>query len=61
MQKPIPANATGVEVTLDAVDPNGNFIHLGTATSDMSGLLQLRVDDSRRSRQVHYHRYVRRL
>jgi len=33
-----PSNATGVEVTLDAVDPNGNFVHLGTATSDASGL-----------------------
>jgi hypothetical protein len=33
-----PSNATGVEVTLDAVDPNGNFVHIGTATSDSSGL-----------------------
>ncbi len=32
-----PANATGVEVSIDAVDPNGNFVHLGTATSDSSG------------------------
>jgi hypothetical protein len=32
-----PTNCTGVEVTLDAVDPNGNFVHLGTATSDTSG------------------------
>jgi hypothetical protein len=38
MQKPRPANATGVPVTLDAVDPNGNFVHIGTATSDTSGL-----------------------
>jgi outer membrane protein assembly factor BamB len=37
-QFPRPSNATGVEVTLDAVDPNGNFVHLGTATSDASGL-----------------------
>ncbi len=36
-----PANATGVEVTLDAIDPNGNFVHLGTATSDSSGLFSL--------------------
>jgi outer membrane protein assembly factor BamB len=36
-QKPFPTNATGVEVTLDAVDPNGNWIHIGTVTSDMSG------------------------
>jgi hypothetical protein len=38
MQKPRPTNATGVEVTIDAVDPNNNFIHIGTATSDASGL-----------------------
>jgi len=37
MQKPRPANATGVEVSLDTVDPNGNWIHIGTATSDASG------------------------
>jgi hypothetical protein len=37
MQKPRPANATGVEVTIDAIDPNGNFVHLGSATSDTSG------------------------
>jgi outer membrane protein assembly factor BamB len=37
MQFPRPANATGVEVTLDAVDPNGNWVHIGTATSDTSG------------------------
>jgi outer membrane protein assembly factor BamB len=37
-QQPMPTNAKGVEVTLDAVDPNGNFIHIGTATSDTSGL-----------------------
>jgi hypothetical protein len=37
MQKPMPTDATGVEVTLDAVDPNGNFIHIDTVTSDTSG------------------------
>jgi hypothetical protein len=37
MQKPRPTNATGVEVSLDAVDPNNNVIHIGTATSDTSG------------------------
>jgi hypothetical protein len=26
-----------VEVTLDTVDPNGNFVHIGTVTSDMTG------------------------
>jgi hypothetical protein len=37
-QWPRPTNATGVAVSIDAVDPNGNFVHLGTATSDTSGL-----------------------
>jgi hypothetical protein len=37
MQYPLPADVVGVEVTLDAVDSNGNFVHLGTATSDTSG------------------------
>jgi hypothetical protein len=36
-QQPIPKNAAGVEVTLDAIDSNNNFIHIGTVTSDMSG------------------------
>jgi hypothetical protein len=37
MQKPIPTSVVGVPVSLDAVDPNGNTIHLATVTSDMSG------------------------
>ena len=28
---------TGVPVSIDATDPNGNYIHLGSTTSDMSG------------------------
>jgi len=39
-QQPMPTNATGVEVTLDAVDPNGNFIHIDTVTSDVSGMFK---------------------
>jgi hypothetical protein len=38
MQKPIPGDAKGVEVTLDTIDPNGNFVHIDTATSDTSGM-----------------------
>jgi outer membrane protein assembly factor BamB len=38
MQKPIPTNATGVTVSLDTLDPNGNFVHIGTPTTDTSGL-----------------------
>jgi hypothetical protein len=38
MQKPEPTNFTGVTVTLTAIDPNHNFITLGTATTDSNGL-----------------------
>jgi len=38
MQQAIPALAKGVEVTLGAVDSNGNWIPIGKATSDMSGM-----------------------
>ena len=41
MQMPMPMNATGVPVTLDAIDPNGNFISIGTTTSDLSGFYSL--------------------
>ncbi|MCW4044132.1 MAG: PQQ-binding-like beta-propeller repeat protein [Candidatus Bathyarchaeota archaeon] len=37
MQQAMPQNAKGVEVTLDALDPNGNFVNIGTVTSDLSG------------------------
>jgi hypothetical protein len=36
-QQAKPTTATGVPVELTAIDPNGNFLNLGTATSDMSG------------------------
>jgi outer membrane protein assembly factor BamB len=32
-----PMDATGVAISIDAVDPNGNYIHLGDTTSDASG------------------------
>ena len=35
-----PTNATGVPVTLQAVDPNGNVINLGTVTSDQNGIFK---------------------
>jgi hypothetical protein len=37
MDQGFPTNAKGVNVTLDAIDPNNNFIHIGTVTSDISG------------------------
>jgi hypothetical protein len=36
-QQPMPTNVTGVPVTLTAIDPNHNFITLGTTTTDTSG------------------------
>jgi len=43
-QQAMPTNATGVPVTIDAIDPNGNFIPIGTATSDASGFYSLGVN-----------------
>jgi uncharacterized cupredoxin-like copper-binding protein len=36
-QRPIPTDAKGVEVSLDTIDPNGNYVHIATVTSDSSG------------------------
>jgi hypothetical protein len=45
-QQPKPANATGVPVSIDAIDPNGNLIHLGDTTSDTTGVYLLTVPSS---------------
>ena len=37
MQKPIPANAKGVQVKISAVGPDGSAVDLGTTTSDAGG------------------------
>jgi hypothetical protein len=37
MQQQMPANVTGVPVSIDAVDPNGNTVHIATVTTDVSG------------------------
>jgi hypothetical protein len=37
MQKPKPTNATGVPVSIDVIDSNGNYRNIGTTTSDTSG------------------------
>ncbi len=37
MQMPIPDNVIGVPVSLDTIDPNGNYIHIADVTTDMSG------------------------
>jgi hypothetical protein len=36
-QQPMPNNASGVSVSLDIIDANNNFRHIGTATSDITG------------------------
>jgi hypothetical protein len=40
-QKPLPTNFTGVEVTVNVVDANGNFRSIGTATTDYTGAYSL--------------------
>jgi hypothetical protein len=35
--RPAPANTTGVNVSLDTIDPNGNYIHIGDVKSDKTG------------------------
>ena len=37
-QQPVPTNFTGVTVTLTAIDPNGNYVILGKATTDVNGV-----------------------
>ena len=44
MQKPKPADVTGVEVVISVLDPNGNCYEVGTAVSDASGMFKLAFD-----------------
>ncbi|MCL5876970.1 MAG: PQQ-binding-like beta-propeller repeat protein [Candidatus Bathyarchaeota archaeon] len=37
MQQPKPTNATGVTVTLDIIDANGNYRNIGEVTTDLTG------------------------
>ena len=37
MQQAKPTNAIGVDVSLSAIDPNGNSVPIGTTTSDING------------------------
>jgi hypothetical protein len=36
-QKPLPTNFTGVPVSIDVLDSNGNYRNIGTATTDATG------------------------
>jgi hypothetical protein len=38
MQKQKPADVTGVPVSIDVIDSNGNYRSIGTASSDSSGM-----------------------
>jgi outer membrane protein assembly factor BamB len=40
-QKPLPTNFTGVPVTIDVFDSNGNYRTIGTATTDATGTYHL--------------------
>ena len=44
MQQAKPTNAIGVDVSLSAIDPNGNSIPIGTTTSDMNGNYAIAFD-----------------
>lgn len=37
MQQGRPANATGVPISIDVIDPNNNFFHVGDTVSDSNG------------------------
>ncbi len=37
MQQPKPSNATGVTVSLDVIDSNGNYRNIGEVTTDLTG------------------------
>jgi len=41
MQKPIPADVKGVDVSIDVIDANGNFRNIGTTSSDIAGKFAL--------------------
>jgi outer membrane protein assembly factor BamB len=43
-QKPMPTDATGVEVTITVLDPNGNVYEVATATSDINGMFKTTFD-----------------
>jgi hypothetical protein len=41
MQQPMPTEFTGVQVTIDVIDSNGNYRNIGSATTDASGSFSL--------------------
>ena len=45
-QQAKPTDATGVPVSIDAIDPNGNLVHLGDTHSDSNGQYAFLADQS---------------
>ena len=41
-QRPTPTNAIGVQISLDTIDPNGNYIHIGNVTRNITGTYGLK-------------------
>jgi len=41
MQRPLPMDVTGVDVSISVIDANGNYRNIGTTTSDSSGAYSL--------------------
>ncbi len=39
-QQAKPTNASGVTISLDTIDPNNNYVHIGTVKSDMDGMFK---------------------
>lgn len=44
LQQAFPTEAKGVPVAINAIDPNGNYVSLGTAHSDSSGFYSFQVN-----------------
>ncbi len=40
-QKPLPSNFTGVQVTIDVLDSNGNYRNIGTTTTNAGGMYSM--------------------
>jgi hypothetical protein len=46
MQNPRPTDTIGVPVSIDIIDPNNNFVHIGDAVSDYSGHYSFQITSS---------------
>ena len=44
LQQAFPSTATGVPVSINVVDPNGNYVNLGTAITDLNGFYAFQVN-----------------